>query len=290
VPKSAEEIAWAFRKTLEHAAAERPLVIVFDDIQWAEETFLDLSEHIALLSSGAAILLLCIARLDLVDRRPAWPLTLRLEPLGEGDVEELIPKRIAGNLRERIALAAAGNPLFIEEMVAMAEQEDGEVAVPPTLQALLAARLDQLETGERSVLERGAIEGQIFHRGAVQALAADETQVTPRLAALVRKELIGPHRPQLAGEDGFRFRHLLIRDAAYDALPKAVRAELHERFASWLERQGAELIELDEVLGYHLEQACRYRAELGLLEDGLLAVAARRPRTDGRRRAFGRAD
>ena len=102
----------------------------------------------------------------------------------------------------------------------------------------------------------------------MQALAADETQVTPRLAALVRKELIGPDRPQLAGEDGFRFRHLLIRDAAYDALPKAVRAELHERFASWLERQGAELIELDEVLGYHLEQACRYRAELGLLEDG----------------------
>ncbi|MEP6910090.1 MAG: adenylate/guanylate cyclase domain-containing protein [Actinomycetota bacterium] len=289
-PTSAEEIAWAFRKTLEHAAAERPLVVVFDDIQWAEETFLDLSEHIALLSSGAPILLVCIARLDLVDRRPAWPVTLRLEPLGDGDVEELIPKRIVGNLRERITLAAAGNPLFIEEMLAMAEQEDGEVPVPPTLQALLAARLDQLETAERSVLERGAIEGQIFHRGAVQALAGDETQVTPRLAALVRKELIGPHRPQLAGEDGFRFRHLLIRDAAYDALPKAVRAELHERFASWLERQGAELIELDEVLGYHLEQACRYRAELGLLDEGLLAAAARRHLTAAGRRAYVRAD
>src|SRR5207247_7140652 len=108
------------------------------------------------------------------------------------------------------------------------------------------------------VLERGAVEGEIFHRGAVQALAPDETQVTPRLAALVRKELIRPDRPQLAGEDGFRFRHLLIRDAAYDALPKATRAELHERFASWLEQHGAELVELDEILGYHLEQACRY--------------------------------
>ena len=124
----------------------------------------------------------------------------------------------------------------------------------------------------------------------MQALAADETQVTPRLAALVRKELIGPHRPQLTGEDGFRFRHLLIRDAAYDALPKAVRAELHERFATWLERQGAELIELDEVLGYHLEQACRYRAELGLPEDGLLAAAARRHLTAAGRRAYVRAD
>ena len=109
-PTSAEEIAWAFRKTLEHAAAERPLVVVFDDIQWAEETFLDLSEHIALLSSGASILLLCIARLDLVDRRPAWPLTLRLEPLGDDDVEELIPERIAGNLRERIASGGGRQP------------------------------------------------------------------------------------------------------------------------------------------------------------------------------------
>ena len=150
----------------------------------------------------------------------------------------------------------------------MAGEADGEVVVPPTLQALLAARLDQLETAERSVLERGAIEGEIFHRGAVQALAPEETQVTPRLAALVRKELIRPDTPQLAGEDGFRFRHLLIRDAAYDALPKATRAELHERFASWLEQHGTELVELDEILGYHLEQACRYRAELGTPDDG----------------------
>ncbi len=191
---SAEEIAWAFRKTLEQAAAERPLVVVFDDIQWGEETFLDLIEHVALLSSGAAILLLCIARPELSERRPAWPVTLRLEPLGGDDVDELIPERIAGELREKIARAAGGNPLFIEEMLAMAGEAEGEVVVPPTLQALLAARLDQLETAERGVLERGAIEGEIFHRGAVQALAPDETQVTPRLAALVRKELIRPDR------------------------------------------------------------------------------------------------
>ena len=235
---SAEEIAWAFRKTLEQAAAERPLVVVFDDIQWGEETFLDLIEHVALLSSGASILLLCMARPELIERRPAWPVTLRLEPLGDEDVDELIPERIAGELREKIARAAGGNPLFVEEMLAMAGEADGEVVVPPTLQALLAARLDQLEPAERSVLERGAIEGEIFHRGAVQALAPEETQVTPRLAALVRKELIRPDRPQLAGEDGFRFRHLLIRDAAYDALPKATRADLHERFAAWLEQHG----------------------------------------------------
>jgi class 3 adenylate cyclase/tetratricopeptide (TPR) repeat protein len=287
---SAEEIAWAFRKTLEHAAAQRPLVVVFDDIQWGAETFRDLIEHVALLSSSAAILLLCVARPELSERQPGWPVTLRLEPLGDEDVEELMAERIPGKLRQKIARAAGGNPLFIEEMLAMAAEAGGEVLVPPTLQALLAARLDQLEAAERSVLERGAIEGEIFHRGAIQALAPGETQITPRLAALVRKELIRPDRGQLVGEDGFRFRHLLIRDAAYEALPKAVRADLHQRFAAWLEQHGAELVELDEILGYHLEQAHHYRAELGLPDDPVLAAAARRRLTAAGRRASLRVD
>jgi class 3 adenylate cyclase/tetratricopeptide (TPR) repeat protein len=287
---SAEEIAWAFRKTLEQAAAKLPLMVIFDDIQWGQETFLDLIEHVALLSSGASILLLCIGRPELTERRPAWPVTLRLGPLGDEDVDELMRARIPDDLREKIARAAGGNPLFIEEMLAMAGEAEDEVVVPPTLRALLAARLDQLETAERSVLERGAVEGEIFHRGAVQALGADETQVTPRLAALVRKELIRPYKAQLAGEDGFRFRHLLIRDAAYDALPKAVRAELHQRFGAWLEEHGIELVELDEILGYHLEQACRYHVELGLPIDDELAAAARDRLTAAGRRALFRGD
>jgi class 3 adenylate cyclase/tetratricopeptide (TPR) repeat protein len=276
VATSAEEIAWGFRKTLEHAAAERPMVIVFDDIHWGEETFLNLIEHVALLSSGASILLLCMARPELGEHRPTWPVTLRLEPLRDEDVDELIPGQIPLGLRERIARAAGGNPLYVEEMLSMAGEADDEVIVPPTLQALLAARLDQLGTAERRILERGAIEGEIFHRGAVQALAPEETQVTPRLAALVRKDLIRPDTPMLLGDDGFRFRHLLIRDAAYDALSKAARADLHERFASWLEEHGTELVELDEILGYHLEQACHYRRELGLPADELAGMARRR--------------
>ena len=163
------------------------------------------------------------------------------------------------SLRERIAHAAGGNPLFISEMLAMAAEET-EVEVPPTLKALLAARLDQLDDAERRVLERGSVEGEVFHRGAVQALAPEETQVTTRLAALVRHQLVRPERAQLPGDDGFRFRHLLIRDAAYDALPKPSRAELHERFADWLDEHGDELVELDEIVGYHLEQAYRYAA------------------------------
>jgi class 3 adenylate cyclase len=287
---SAEEIAWAFRKTLEQAAAERPLVVVFDDIQWGEETFRDLIEHVALLSSGASVLLLCMARPHLTERHPAWPVTLRLEPLADDDVDELIAERVPEQLRERIARAAGGNPLFIEEMLVMAGETDGEVIVPPTLQALLAARLDQLETAERNVLERAAIEGEVFHRGAVHALSPAETQVTPHIAALVRKELIRPNKSLLAGEDGFRFRHLLLRDAAYEALPKAVRADLHERYATWLDQREDSLVELDEVLGYHLEQACRYRAELGTPDDGTLAVEARRRLAAGGHRAALRQD
>jgi predicted ATPase len=175
-------------------------------------------------------------------------------------------------------------------MVAMAGVPDGEVVVPPTLQALLAARLDQLEVEERRVLERGAVEGEIFHRGAVQALAPEEPQVTPRLAALVRRELIRPQAPQIPGEDGFRFRHLLIRDAAYDTLPKAARAELHERFAVWLVDRGADLVELDEIVAYHLEQAVRYRAELGLPGKAELQAAARKRLNTAGERAFVRQD
>jgi len=277
---SAEEIAWAFRKLLEEQA---PLVVLFDDVQWGEETFFDLVEHVALLSSGAPMMLLFMARPELLDRRPSWSVTVRLEPLGSEDVNRLVGARVPEELRAKIADAAGGNPLFIGEMLAMAEEAGGEVVVPPTLRALLAARLDQLDTAERRVLERGAVEGEIFHRGAVQALAPEETQVTPRLAALVRRELIRPDKAQFAGEDGFRFRHLLIRDAAYDALPKSTRAELHERFADWLQQRGEELVELDEILGYHLEQAVRYKQELGQPDAALTERAGERLAAAGRR-------
>src|SRR5919201_1620883 len=282
---SADEIAWAFRKLLEEHA---PLVCVFDDIHWSEETFLDLVEHVALLSTGAVILLICMARADLLDRRPHWPVALRLEPLAEQQVHELIPEVMSEDQRENITHASGGNPLFVTEMVAMARERGGDVVVPATLQALLAARLDQLERPERSVLECGAIEGELFHRGSVQALS-DGGQVTPRLAYLVRKELIRRDKSQLPAEDAFRFRHLLIRDAAYGALPKATRAELHERFASWLEERGRDLVELDEVLGHHLERAARYRQELGQPDDELVKRAGERLAAAGRR-AFWRGD
>ena len=192
---SAEEIAWAFRKLLEQ---EAPLVVLLDDIHWGEETFLDLVEGVSLLSSGAPILLVCIARPELLDRRPRWPVKVRLEPLHARDVSTLIGEQLPAELRDRIAHAAGGNPLFLTEMLAMAGESES-IEVPPTLRALLAARLDQLDGSERRVLERGAIEGEMFHRGAVQALGPDELEVTPRLASLVRRELIRPGQRAVPG-------------------------------------------------------------------------------------------
>ena len=257
-------------------------MVVFDDLQWGEETFLDLVEAMALLSAGAPLLLLCMARPELIERRPTWPAPQLLQPLAPEQTETLIGEAVGRALRERITHVAGGNPLFITEMLAMAS-ERADVEVPPTLKALLAMRLDQLDDAERRVLERGSVEGEVFHRGAVQALAPEETQVTPRLAALVRRQLIRPDRAQLAGDDGYRFRHLLIRDAAYEALPKAVRADLHHRFADWLEKHGRELVELEEIAGYHLEQAAGYMVELGMPDDELALRAGDRLLVAGRR-------
>jgi tetratricopeptide (TPR) repeat protein len=297
---SAEEIAWAFRKLIEHHAKERPLVCMFDDLHWAEETLLDLVEHVADLSRDAPVLLLCMARPELLEKRPAWgggkwnATTVLLEPLDAVESERLLGALggVEPGLQQRIMTAAEGNPLFLEEMLALVRTSGAaEISVPPTIQAVLAARLDQLDPADRAVLERGSVEGHVFHQGAVQALANGEPQ-TQRLLALMRKQLVRPDTPQFEGEDAYRFRHLLIRDAAYDALPKAVRADLHERFAGWLEQRGADLVELDEIIGYHLEQAYRCFADLGPPDHRAQALgerAAERLSASGRR-AYARAD
>src|SRR5262249_22681451 len=268
------EIAWAVRKLFEQAAAQRPLVVVLDDIHWAEQTLFDLVEHVADLSRGAPILLLCLARPELLERRPAWgggklnATTVLLEPLNSGEADELINRLLPDGatndrgLRARVLETAAGNPLFLEEMAAVVAASGDHVLVPPTIQALLAARLDQLEPGERRVLERGSVEGNSFHRGAVEALGPEETSVPDKLVRLTRKDLVRPDKATLPGEDAFKFRHLLIRDAAYDGLPKSVRAQLHEALANWLDERAGDLAERDEIIGYHLEQAYAYRREL----------------------------
>jgi class 3 adenylate cyclase/tetratricopeptide (TPR) repeat protein len=310
-----EETFWAVRKLLEAQARERPLVVVFDDLQWSQPTFLDLVEHIADWSRDAPILLMCLARPELLDDRPGWAggkfnaTSVLLERLNDVEAAELMQNLLgraglADHVRSRITDAAEGNPLFVEEMLAMLiddgllKRSNGDwvpagtfesVAVPPTIQALLAARLDRLGASERSVIERASVEGKVFHRGGVVELSPTEAKggVGGHLQTLVRKELVRPDTADLPGEDAFRFRHLLIRDAAYDGMPKELRAELHERFAAWLERAAdSRRVEYEEILGYHLEQAYGYRTELAPIDDAVTDLgkrAARHLESAGRR-------
>ena len=305
----AEETFWAIRKLFESLAREQPLIAVIDDIHWAEPTLLDLIEYITAFAGDAPILLLCLARPDLFDERASWAaprtntLLLTLEPLAVDEAEALIDRllqsqTLAPRLRARIVDAAEGNPLFVEQILAMrAEQPDavGEIDLPPTLEALLAARIDRLTPEERAVLQRAAIEGRGFHRGAVFELLPVEARaaVSGRLISLVRKEFVRPDRSLFAGDDGFRFSHILVRDAAYQSTSKQLRAELHKRYADWLERQaGLRVSEYEEILGHHLEQAHRYRVELGPVDAAGRAIAkqaAARLQSAGQR-AFARGD
>jgi class 3 adenylate cyclase/tetratricopeptide (TPR) repeat protein len=295
-----EELFWEVRRLLESLATEHPVVLYLDDLHWAETMLLDLLDHIADLSRGVPILLLCTARPELLDDRPAWgggkltAATVLLEPLVGEDSEALLDALGDGldpEVRARVIVASEGNPLFLEEMVALA-RERGTVEVPPSIEALLAARLERLGAEERELLERGAVEGEVFHRLAVKALAGERlaAEIELRLSGLVRKELIRPHPATLSGDEAFRFRHLLIRDAAYDGLPKATRAELHERFALWLEEHATELLEFDEIAGWHFEQAVRYGAELGREVEPALARRAAEHLFAAGQRARGRSD
>ncbi len=294
---SPPETQLATRALLEARAEARPLVLVVDDLQWAEPPMLDLVEHLADWSRGAPILLLCVARPELLDRRPTWgggkmnATSVLLEPLAPDAAAELAGSLLHGvdldeSTRERIVSTAEGNPLFLEELASLARDTTG-VGVPPTIQAVLQARLDVLDEQERTVIERGAVEGKVFHRTSVTALSPEQLRedVSGHLLSLVRKELVRPARGLIPGDEAFRFRHLLIRDAAYESLPKAIRADLHERFADWLDAHVA-LLEQDEIIGYHLEQAARYRAEL---DPGDLRVAELGARAAARLGAAGHA-
>jgi class 3 adenylate cyclase/tetratricopeptide (TPR) repeat protein len=284
-----EETSWALRKLFEALGRTRPLVLVFEDIHWGEPTLLDLIEYFAGWIRDAPVLLLCLARPDLLDRQPTWltpranASTIPLTPLSPAHTDRLLADTDLGpTVRARIAAAAEGNPFFVEQMVALLAEEgdSGEtVLIPPSIHALLAARLDRLTDEERAITETAAVVGRGFWRGAVRDLAppALRDSVGTHLMALVRKDFVEPEASTLAHEDAFRFRHVLIRDAAYESLPKERRADLHERFANWIGANAPDrAIELEEIVGYHLEQAYRLRTELGPLgaDDRVLAARA----------------
>ncbi|HXF35660.1 MAG TPA: AAA family ATPase [Actinomycetota bacterium] len=296
-----EETAWAIRRFVEALARERPLVLVLEDVHWGEPTFLDLLDHLAERITDAPVVLLCLARPELMERRPGWAggkpnaATVLLEPLAATQCDALVRNLLGrtaldASVRARIMEAADGVPLFVEELLAMLIddglllRDDGrwvpagdlsDLTLPPTISGLLAARLERLDPDERAVVEAAAVVGKVFHRDAVAALLAPgpASHVDGILADLTRKEMVRPVR----GQPGlFRFRHLLIRDTAYASLPKRARALLHERYAGWLEAwAGERLPEYEEIVGYHLEQAHRLRAELGPVDDAGRALAER---------------
>ncbi|HEY3051093.1 MAG TPA: AAA family ATPase [Gaiellaceae bacterium] len=282
----------AVRALLEAWGRTKPLVVVFDDVHCGEPAFLDLVEHVANWARDAPILLVCLARPELLEARPGWgggkpnATSILLEGLSEEESHQLIDNLapdapLDEGARVRIVEAADGNPLFVEEMLALVLDKgatEGEFEVPAAINALLTARLDQLEDKVRSTIEAASVEGQVFHEGSVAALVPEalRASVPEHLSTLVQKDLVRPERPAFSDERGFRFRHLLIREAVYESIPKGSRAELHERYAGWLEQKARDRAgEYDDILGYHLEQAYRYLSELGPPDEYALELAAR---------------
>jgi class 3 adenylate cyclase/tetratricopeptide (TPR) repeat protein len=276
---SGDEAQWALRKLLEGIASRRPLVVVIEDIHWAEPMFLDLVEHLATRFAEVPVLLVCLARLELLDERPSWTAmdgeratVMALEPLPPGVAEQLLDQLLrdvdlTAEERAQLLAAAEGNPFFLQQMAAMRTEahDDRALVVPPTIQAVLTARIDRLPADQREVLERGSIEGGTFHRGSLAALLADEAQpeLEENLEELVRRGLIRRDRPDLENEEAYRFDHILIRDATYNLLPKHLRADLHEGHARWLEGRVRELDgEQVELAGYHLERAFHCHVEV----------------------------
>jgi class 3 adenylate cyclase/tetratricopeptide (TPR) repeat protein len=284
------EIQWAARRFFEALAVSRPmLVVVVEDLHWAESTMLDLLEYTAGIARGS-ILIVATARPELLEVRPDWASVgerIALEPLTAEDAARVA--RSAGAAEStvaRVVETAEGNPLFVEQLAALGDASGGG-ALPASIGGVLRARLDTLPPSERAVMQCGSIEGRSFHVGGLVQLLDVSARATMSadLAALVRKRLLRPDEPELSGEDAYRFTHVLLREEAYESLPHQRRADMHEQFADWLDTRGAELAAPDELIGHHLAEAHRYlkaagngeRAnELGRRAGALLIAAALR--------------
>jgi DNA-binding SARP family transcriptional activator len=290
-----EEIRWAVVRLLEALARKRPIVVGFDDLQWADPALLDLVDHVAD-TAQAPILVLCLARAELLEDRRDWGAgspdgrILTLAPLSKKESSELLSglNHTTTGLdeaeRRHIVAAADGNPLFLEQLAAYAAERNGddrEASLPTSLRTLLAARLDRLHPSERIVVECAAVVGRVFWVDAVRDLVPAETAsaLTRHLDSLTRRDLLQPWRTSVPFMRAFRFRHALIQEAAYRSLPKGRRAEAHERLAAWIEGAPAAAVGArDRRVGHHLERACVYRAELGSpadVDDDLAERAAR---------------
>lgn len=297
------EIAWAARRMFEVVAEDRPLVVVFDDIHWAEPALLDLIEHVATLATTVRMLVICMARPELDEERADWAATvpgavrLTLAPLTGAGLDQLVDNLLDGAdmpqaVHDEIVRTADGNPLFVEELMRMfvdddllVRSEDGwravgvhEIAIPPSVSAILDTRLDRMGHGERALLHRAAVVGREFYREAVLHLTDpdERADMDTHLRSLVRKQLVRPIGSGFAGADAYAFSHLLARESAYSSISREERATLHERFAGWLESTAAGgKAEYAEIIAYHLEQSAHQFRRLGRVDARSRAVSAR---------------
>ncbi len=301
--RSVEETFWGIRRLVSATSGGRPTVVVIDDIQWAEPLLLDLLEHLAEWVQDVPLLIVCLARPELRDVRPSLAepgrrveAVLALDGLDAAATEALAAgllgtDRLPAGLVERLPTSTDGNPLFVRELVRMLVDDqvirrtgdewelaiDAEaVEVPPTIQSLLAARVERLPGDERSVLELASVIGAEFNLGALRDLAGPTPHLPALLESMRRKELVEPTGTYWGDEPVHRFHHVLIRDAAYRRLLKTTRADLHERVAVWTDRAAEHLIgEHEAVIAFHYEQAHRYHGELGTVDDHVTGLGRR---------------
>jgi class 3 adenylate cyclase/tetratricopeptide (TPR) repeat protein len=300
--RSQQEIAWAAREWATLMAGVQPLVLVFEDIHWAEEPLLELIEHLASWVREAPLLILCFARTELLDVRPGWgggrvrATAIELEPLGSTESEQLVDALLDGaggpldeSLRRLLLEKSEGNPLFLEETVRMLDEHGGgsPEQIPDTVQALIAARIDRLTPEARTVLQRASVIGRTFWAGAIAHLSPDLDDLECAIEDLLLRDLVvREQRSTITGETAYRFKHVLIREVAYGGLAKSSRAEHHLRFADWLsERAGDELL---EIRAYHLDHASALLAELDGAPPADLAVRAAEVLEEAGRRALAR--
>ena len=291
------EIAWAAREFVDELADVQPLVMVFEDIHWAEEPLLELIDHLAQWVRERALLIICLARPELLDVRPGWgggrvrSTAIELEPLtrqeSEALAEALLKEHdVAEHVQAQLLDKTEGNPLFVEETVRMLlEEGPGGDRIPDTLQALIAARIDRLPAGEKVILQRGSVIGRTFWAGAIDRLSPeyDGDELEDMLDDLLLRDFVTrEERSTITGEPAYRFKHVLIREVAYGGLSKSARAEYHTRFAEWLREKADK--ELLEIRAYHLDQATRLYAELdGQPPQELAATAAKALEAAGKR-------
>ena len=315
-----QDITWGARRYLQTLASENPVVVLFDDVHWAEPTFLDLMETLLDSIEDAPVLMLATARHDLLEARAAWgererARNLVLKPLADGAVAQVVTNLLgsaglSSRFIQKVVDAAEGNPLYVEQMLSMlvdsgivrqqngqwvATKADAEITIPPTIQALLEARLDKLDRGERAAAEPASVIGLEFQRTAVQALAPTQVRdvIDEKLQSLSRKHFIRASGTQ--SEARYRFDHHLVRDTVYSGLLKRARATMHTGFVKWADEFNAGSDrgrEFEEILGYHLEQAYKYLGELGPIDEAGAAIGRDGARRLGSaaRRALARGD